>query len=134
MAEEYLTQTRVSLAAAQSKVNITANKATQHKLQEYRLLLNIGESGDTTQLDPAAALTLARLARATLASEYDLAASKLDACRKELIVLQDAIDEALVFLTDADHQIAQILITLNDARIPTPKDPIFFSSPDSTFE
>jgi len=120
-----LAQTRISVAAAQSKVNIAANKAIQQRFYEYRLLLNIGESGrDTTQLDPATALTLARLARETLASERDLILSKLSACQKELVVLQDAADEALVFLTDADNQIGQIFNIINNARIPIPEHPL----------
>jgi hypothetical protein len=109
----------------------------QQKLQEYCLLLDIGKSGgDTSQLEPGVALTLARLARATLASEYELALSKLSACQNELIVLQDAVDEALVFLTDADHQVGHIFNTLDNAHTSMPKHPLL-SSPSSrnpTFE
>ena len=109
----------------------------QEKLQEYSLLLDIGKSGgDTSQLEPSVALMLARLARATLASEYKLALAKLSACQNELVVLQDAVDEALVFLTDADHQVGHIFNTLDDAHISIPKHP-FLSSPSSqnpTFE
>ena len=77
-----------------------------------------------------------RLARETLASERNLALSKLNACQKELVVLQDAADETLVFLTDADHQIAQILNISTNGRVAIPKDhdPLFFSSPNPTFE
>lgn len=108
----------------------------QQKLQEYRLLLDIGTSGgDTSQLEPTIALTLARLARATLASENELALAKLSACQKELVVLQDAVDEALVFLTDADHQIGHIFNKLDDARIAIPKHPLLSSpSRNPTFE
>ena len=123
------------LAAAQAKVNNAGNIAIQKRFQEYRLLLQIGESGgDITQLDPSTALTLARLARDTLASEYDLARSKLDACHKELVVLQDSVDEALVFLTDGDHQVGRILNILSSARAPIPTHPLPFSSPNPTFE
>jgi len=102
----------------------------QQKLQEYRLLLDIGESGgDTSQLEPSIALTLARLARATLASEHQLALAKLDACQKELVVLQDAVDEALVFLTDADLQLGHIFNKLDEARIAIPKHPLLSSPP-----
>jgi hypothetical protein len=130
-----LAQTRLNVPVAQTKVNVAANKAIQRKFQEYRFLLNIGESGkDTSQLDPVTALSLARLARETLLSEYNLALSKVNACQKELVVLQNAADEALVFLTDADHQIARIFHTLTDARIAIPEDPLPFSSSNPTFE
>jgi len=136
VAEEYLAQTRLSVATAQTKVNIAANKAIQRRFQEYRLLLQIGESGgDTTKLDWPTALTLARLARETLFSEYHLALSKLNACRQELIVLQNTADEALVFLTDADQQVARILKMFNSARLSVPEDPVPFpSSNSSAFE
>lgn len=139
-----MAQTRLSLVAAQSKLNVAANEAIQHKFREYRLLLSIGESGkSTTQLDPATAITLARLVRDTLASEYDLALSKLDASKKELIVSQDAVDEALVFLTDAEQQLGQIFNTLRNAHIVTPTykhltpsaslSPNAFERPDNLF-
>jgi hypothetical protein len=131
-----LAQTRLSVATAQTKVNIASNKAIQRRFQEYRLLLQIGESGgDTTKLDWPTALTLARLARETLFSEYHLALSKLNACRQELIVLQNTADEALVFLTDADQQVARILKMFDSARLSAPEDPVPFSSnSSSTFE
>ena len=130
-----MAHTRLSVTTAQVKVSIANNKAIQQRFQEYRLLLLIGENGgDINQLDPVTALTLARLARETLASEYDLAVSKFNACQQDLVVLRDAVDESLVFLTDADHQIGQILNILNDAHITTPKYPITFSSPNPTFE
>jgi hypothetical protein len=51
-----LTYTRLAVANAQSNVNIAANKAMQQKLQEYRLLLDIGKSGgDTSHLEPSVA-------------------------------------------------------------------------------
>ena len=75
-------------------------------------------------LDPQTALTLARLARETLASKYELALAKLSACQQELITLQDAVDEALVYLADADEQVAQIFHTLNRGRINIPGYPI----------
>jgi hypothetical protein len=128
-----LAQTRLSVATAQTKVNIASNKAIQRRFQEYRLLLKIGESGgDTTKLDWPTALTLARLARETLFSEYHLALSKLNACRQELIVLQNTADEALVFLTDADQQVARILKILDSARVSVPEDPAPFSSNSSS--
>lgn len=109
----------------------------QQKLQEYCLLLDIGKSGgDTSQLEPGVALTLARLARATLAREYELALSKLSACQNELVVLQDAVEEALVFLNDADHQVGHIFNTLNNAHISIPQHPLLSnpSSRNPTFE
>jgi hypothetical protein len=117
-------------------VNIAKNKAIQHRLQEYCLLLKIGESGeDLSNLDLHTALTLARLARQTLASEYDLALSRLEACRQDLVVLQDALDEALVFLTDADHQVAQIFGLLDRAQLNIPRHPpVPISSPNAIFE
>ena len=128
-----MAQTRLSVATAQTKVNIAANKAIQQRFQEYRLLLQIGESGgDITKLDWPTALTLARLARETLFSEYHLALSKLNACRQELIVLQNTADEALVFLTDADQQVARILKMFNSARFSVPEDPVPFSSSNSS--
>jgi hypothetical protein len=134
-AEEYLAHTRLLAAASQTKVNIAKDKAIQRRLQEYRLLLKIGESGgDISNLDLHTALTLARLARQTLASEYDLALSKLDACRQDLVVLQDAVDEALVFLTDADHQVAQIFSLLDRARLGIPRHPVFTTFPNTPFE
>ena len=65
-----------------------------------------------------------------LASKYELALAKLGACQNELIVLQDAVDEALVFLTDADNQVGSIFNTLDNAHIPIPMHPLF-SSPSS---
>ena len=90
-------------------------------------------------LDPQTALTLARLARETLASEYELAIAKFNACQKELITLQDAVDEALVFLADADEQVAQIFKILIRGRINVPgyPKPIIpnptYDRPDSLF-
>ena len=90
-------------------------------------------------LDPQTALTLARLARETLASEYDLALAKLDACRQELITFQDAVEEALVYLADADEQVGQIFNILNRGRINVPGYPVPFppnptyDRPDSVF-
>ena len=90
-------------------------------------------------LDPQTALTLARLARETLASEYELALAKLDACRQELVTLQDAVDETLVYLADADEQVAQIFNILNRGRIKVPGYPIplppnpTYDRPDSLF-
>ena len=80
------------------------------------------------------ALTLARLARETLASEYNLVLSKLSACKQELTILQDAVDEALVFLNDADHQVARIINILNSSGIDIPKYPLPFSASNPTFE
>lgn len=98
---------------------------TIQRFQEYRLLLKIGEEGrKLSMLDPQTALTLARLARETLASEYELALAKLDACRQELITLQDAVDEALVYMADADEQVAQIFNILNRGHINVPGYPI----------
>jgi len=130
-----LAHTRLAAAAAQSMINVAGNKAIYQRFQEYRLLLQIGESGkDITWLDPSTALTLARLARETLASEYDHAISKLNACQKELVVLQDAVDEALVFITDADHQVGRIFNILDSAHITIPKHPLPFSSQNPTYE
>lgn len=130
-----MAQTRMSVATAQTKVNIAAEKAIHQKFHEYRLLLKIGGSrGDTNQLDPVTAVVLARLAQETLASEYHLALAKVNACQEELVVLQNAADEALVFLNDANHQVAQISNILDNARTPIPKDPIPFSSANPTFE
>ena len=90
-------------------------------------------------LDPQTALTPARLARETLASEYELALAKLDACRQELVTLQDAVDETLVYLADADEQVAQIFNILNRGRINVPRYPIplppnpTYDRPDSLF-
>jgi hypothetical protein len=130
-----LAHTRLAVASAQAKVCVATNKAIQQRFQEYRLLLNIGENGgDVNKLDPDTDLNLARLARETLASEYDLAVSKFNACQKELAVLHDAVDEALVFLTDADHQIGRIFNTLHKAHITIPKHPLPYSSLNPTFE
>ena len=130
-----MAHTRLSVTSAQVKVSIANNKAIQQRFQEYRLLLDIGKKGgDINQLDPVTAFTLARLAHETLASEYDLAVSKFNACQQELVVLRDAVDESLVFLTDADHQMGQILNILNDAHITIPKHPIPVSSSNPTYE
>ena len=135
-----MAHTRLSLATAQSKVNFASHKAILQRFQEYRLLLKIREEGGKlSTLDPQTALTLARLARETLSSEYELALTKLDACRQELVTLQDAVDEALVYLADADEQVAQIFNTLNRGCInipgyPTPLPPNpTYDRPDSLF-
>ena len=129
-----MAHSRLSLASAQTKVNVANHKAIIQRFQEYRLLLNIGEDGGRLSvLDPQTALTLARLARETLASEYELALAKLDACRQELVTLQDAVDEALVYLADADEQVAQIFNTLNRGRINVPGYPIPFP-PNPTYD
>ena len=84
-------------------------------------------------LDPQTSLTLARLARETLASEYELALAKFSACQQELITLQDAVDEALVYLADADEQVAQIFNILNRGRINVPEYPKPFP-PNPTYD
>jgi len=139
-AEEYMAHSRLSLTDAQSKISDASHKAVIQRFQEYRLLLKIGEDGrKLSNLDPQTALTLARLARETLASEYELALAKLNACRQELITLQDAVDEALVYLADADEQVAQVFNILNRRRINVPGYPIPFipnptyDRPDSLF-
>ena len=135
-----MAHTRLTLANAQTKINVANHKAVIQRFQEYCLLLKIGEEGRKLSiLDPQTALTLARLARETLASEYELALAKLDACRQELITLQDAVDEALVYMADADEQIAQIFNILNRGRInvlgyliPLPPNPTY-DRPDCLF-
>ena len=84
-------------------------------------------------LDPQTALTLARLARETIASEYELALAKLNSCRQELITVENAVDEALVYLADADEQVAQIFNILNRGRINVPGYPKPFS-PNPTYD
>lgn len=76
--------------------------------------------GQLSALDPETSVNLARLARETLASEYELATSRLKACRKELDVLQNAVDEALVHLADADDQLAHIFNVLETNCIYVP--------------
>ena len=133
-AQEYMAHTRLTLANAQTKINVANHKAVIQRFQEYRLLLKIGEEGrKLSMLDPQTALTLARLARETLTSEYELALAKLDACRQELITLQDAVDEALVYMADADEQVAQIFNILNRGRINVPGYPIPFP-PNPTYD
>src|SRR5271168_1273336 len=69
-----MAHSRLSLTDAQSKISDASHKAVIQRFQEYRLLLKIGEDGrKLSNLDPQTALTLARLARETLASEYELA-------------------------------------------------------------
>ena len=135
-----MAHSRLSLTAAQTKISFAAHKAVIQRFQEYRLLLKIGEDGgNLSMLNPQTALTLARLARETLASEYELALAKLDACRQELVTLQDAVDETLVYLADADEQVAQIFNILNRGRIKVPGYPIplppnpTYDRPDSLF-
>jgi hypothetical protein len=129
-----MAHTRLSLANAQTKINNANHKAVIQRFQEYRLLLKIGEDGrKVSMLDPQTTLTLARLARETLASEYEVALAKLDACQQELITLQDAVDEALVYLADADEQVAQIFNTLHRGRINVPGYPIPFP-PNPTYD
>ena len=135
-----MAHSQLSLINAQTKINHANHKAAIQRFQEYRLLLKIGEDGrKPSMLDPQTALTLARLARETLASEYNLALAKLDACRQELITLQDAVDEAMVYLADADEQVAQIFNILNREcinvpgyPIPSPPNPTY-DRPDSLF-
>ena len=135
-----MAHTRLSLSNAQTKINVADHKAVIQRFQEYRLLCKIGEDGrKLSMLDPQTALTLARLARETLASEYQLATAKLDACRQELITLQNSVDEALVYLEDADQQVAQIFNILYRRRInvpvfprPVPPNPTY-DRPDSLF-
>jgi hypothetical protein len=129
-----MAHTRLSLANAQTKINVANHKAVIQRFQEYRLLRKIGEEGrKLSLLDPQTALTLARLARETLASEYQLALAKLDACRQELITFENAVDEALVYLADADEQVAQIFNILNRGRINVPGYPIP-SPPNPTYD
>jgi hypothetical protein len=135
-----MAHSRLSLSNAQTKINDANHKAVIQRFQESRLLLKIGEEGrKLSTLDPQIALTLARLARETLASEYELALAKFSACQQELITLQDAVDEALVYLADADEQVAQIFNILNRGRINVPGYPIpippnpTYDRPDSLF-
>ena len=135
-----MAHTRLSLTTAQTKVNVANHKAIIQRFQEYRLLLEIGkDGGKLSTLHPQTALTLARLARETLASEYELALTKLDACRQELLTLQDAVDEALVYLADADEQVARIFNIFNRGSINVPGYPIplppnpMYDCPDSLF-
>ena len=88
-----MAHSRLSLSNAQTKINEANHKAVIQRFQETRLLLKIGEEGrKLSMLNPQIALTLARLARETLASEYELALAKFNACQQELITLQDAVD------------------------------------------
>jgi hypothetical protein len=135
-----MAHSRLSLINAQTKISEASHKAVIQRFQEYRLLLKIGEDGrKLSTLDPQTALTLARLARETLASEYELALAKLNACRQELITLQDAVDEALVYLADADEQVGQVFNILSRGRINVPGYPTPFipnptyDRPDSLF-
>ena len=129
-----MAHSRLSLANEQTKISEASHKAVIQRFQEYRLLLKIGEERrKISNLDPQTALTLARLARETLASEYELALAKLSACRQELITLQDAVDEALVYLADADEQVAQIFNILHRGRINVPGYPIPFI-PNPTYD
>ena len=124
----------LSLVSAQTKINLANHKAVIQRFQEYRLLLKIGEDGGKlSTLDPQTALTLTHLARETLASEYELALAKLDASRQELVTLQDTVDEALVYLADADEQVAQIFNILNRGHINVPGYPILFP-PNPTYD
>jgi hypothetical protein len=116
---------RLLLATAQTKIYFANHKAVIQRFQEYRLLLKIGEDGGKLSiLDPQTALTLARLASETLASEYELTLTKLEACRQELVTLQDAVDEALLYQADADEQEAQVFNILNRGHINVPGYPI----------
>ena len=131
-AEEYMAHSRLSLATAQTKVINANNNTIKKRFEEYHALLKIGEDGgDLTTLDPRTSLTVARLARATLASEYHLALTKRDACQQELVVLQDAVDEALVYLSSADRQVAWVFNFLNNEgiNIPQPPSPFFPTKP-----
>lgn len=129
-----MAHSHLSLASAQTKINLANHKAVIQRFQEYRLLLKIGEDGGKlSTLDPQTALTLARLAREILASEYELALAKLDASCQELVTLQDTVDEALVYLADADEQVAQIFNILNRGRINIPGYPIPFP-PNPTYD
>jgi hypothetical protein len=135
-----MAHTRLSLATAQTKINVANHQAILQRFQEYRLLSKIGEDGGKlTTLDPRTALTLARLTRETLASEYELAVAKLEACQQEMVALQDAVEEALVYLADADDQVAQIFNILHSGRISIPEYPVpyppnpTYDRPDSLF-
>ena len=78
-AEEYMAHSQLSLATAQTKISEASHKAVIQRYQEYRLLVQIGEDGrKLSMLDPQTALTLARLARETLASKYELAIAKFN--------------------------------------------------------
>ena len=129
-----MAHTRLSLANAQTKILDANHKAIIQRFQEYRLLLKIGEEGrKSSMLDPQTGLTLARLARESLVSEYELAIAKLEANRLEQITLQDAVDEAMVYMADADEQVAQIFNILNRGRINIPGYPIPFP-PNPTYD
>jgi len=95
--EEYIAHSQISLAAAQNRVFEAKNNLIKKRYEEYHALIKIREGGgDLTMLDPRTSLTLSRLARATLASEYYLSVCKRDACKQELIILENTVDEGLV--------------------------------------
>lgn len=124
VAEEYITHSQLSLAAAQTRIIDAKNNTIKKRFQEYHALMKIREDGgDLTMLDPRTSLTVSQLARATLASKYYLAISKQNACQQELVVLQNAVDEALVYLTAADRQVAWVLNLLDTQGINIPKPP-----------
>jgi predicted nuclease with TOPRIM domain len=117
----YIAHTQLSLAVAQSHVTAAHYRAVEQRFQEFHLLMQIRERGGRlSMLDPETSVNLARLARETLASEYELALSRLKACRKELDVLQNAVDEALAHLTDADDQLVQLFDMLDSNCIYVP--------------
>jgi len=125
-AEEYIAHSQLSLAAAQTRVINANNNLIKKRFQEYQALMKIvQDGGNLTMLDPSTALTVSRLARATLCSEYYLAVCKRNACQQELVVLQNAEDEAFGYFSAADRQVAQVYNLLHTEGINIPKPPPF---------
>ena len=123
-AGEYIAHSRLSLAAAQTRVVNANNNLIKKEFQEYQALMKIvQDGGNLRMLDPHTALTVSRLARAKLCSEYYLAVCKRNACQQELVVLQNAEDEAFGYFTAADRQVAQVYNLLHSEGINIPKPP-----------
>lgn len=126
-ADEHIGMNRLSFLRARSKVAVAHERVVQSDFQERFWLHEVEtENDDLAALDPYASLTVARLARQTLVDEYKLAVAKFDACKRELTVLQDSMDEALLYMIDGGNQVSRMYRSLSNAgiHIPWPEVPI----------
>ncbi|KDR74681.1 hypothetical protein GALMADRAFT_141036 [Galerina marginata CBS 339.88] len=117
---KYKAHRRLTYAHSQSVVSMAQQCVAVRQEYESRFLVNVVES--TEKLSAEHAVNLAQVARSTLVAEADLAMAKFKECQLQLILLQDAAEEAQTHLEDANRQL-QNLDSIPSDRIASQKSP-----------
>lgn len=116
LVEEYLGSSRLSSIGASRMVLVAHEQVVHRNFQERHYLSQlVEERTDFASLEPGVTVSVAQLARETLAAEYNLALYKLQAAEKELTVLRDAVDEALAYLNVGENQLERVQSMLDSA-------------------